>query len=96
MYCTSTNLFIDTVADGQTPCLPTIISKISVIGYIIKDNKGKIVHKSKLPKVQPTMQNSSWPCELQNIHLVLRNSGKPVRRREGLEFLPAETIHCFV
>lgn len=41
MYCTSTNLFIDTVADGQTPCLPTIISKISVIGYIIKDNKRK-------------------------------------------------------
>lgn len=45
MYCTSTNLFIDTATDGQTPCLPTIISKISVVGYIIKDNKGTNVHK---------------------------------------------------
>lgn len=47
MYYTRTNLFIDIAADGQTPCLPTIIPKISVDGYIIKDNKGTNVHSHK-------------------------------------------------
>jgi len=45
MYYTRTSLFIDTATDGQTPCLPTIISTTSVDGYIIKDNKGTNVHK---------------------------------------------------
>lgn len=44
MHYTGTNLFIDTATDGQTPCLPTIISKISMDGYIIRDNKGTNVH----------------------------------------------------
>lgn len=54
------------------------------------------INKSEPSKVQPTLQNSSWPCELQNVHLVLANSGKPVRWREELEFLPTEKIHWFV
>lgn len=60
MYCTSTNLFIDTATDGQTPCLPIITSKISVVGYIIKDNKGTNVHK----EIQ-TIQGPTYSAELQ-------------------------------
>lgn len=52
--------------------------------------------KSEPSKAQPTLQKSSRPGKVQNLHLVLPNAGKSVRWRERLEFLPAETIHLFV
>lgn len=60
MSYTRTNLFIDTAADGQTPCLPTIISQISVDGYIIEDNKGTNVHKQIW-----TIKGPTYPAEIQ-------------------------------
>lgn len=62
MYYTRTNLFIDIATDGQTPCLPTIISKISVDGYIIKDNKGTNVHNHKQIW---TIKGPPYPAEIQ-------------------------------
>lgn len=80
MYCTSTNLFIDTATDGQTPCYLQLYPKLVWLVISSKTIKEQMfTNKSEPSKVQSTLQNSSWPCELQNIHLVLTNSAKSVR-----------------
>lgn len=59
----------------------------------IKEQMFTVTSKSEPSKAHPTLQKSSRPSKVQNLQLVLPDAGKSVSWREGLEFLPAETIH---